>query len=178
MNELPTQEYLNECISYDINTGECFWKHRDISHFKSESSYKMWNTRFSGKIIEGVDKSGKICLNLDNKQYALHRLIFKMNYGGDPSKYLKHKDNNVTNNKLENLYEDTVTTSGGNRNTPKHNTSGLTGASYKAIHKKWESEITYKGIRYYLGRFDTAEEAHAAYLKASDELKAGTYDKV
>jgi hypothetical protein len=138
----------------------------------------MWNSRFSGKLITGVDKSGKICLNLDNKQYALHRLIFKMNYGVDPSKYLKHKDNNVTNNRLDNLYEDDVNSVGGNRKTPKHNTSGLTGASYKANGKIWESEITFKKNRYYLGRFNTAEAAHAAYLEASTKLKEGTYDKV
>jgi hypothetical protein len=178
MNELPSQEYLNECIAYDSNTGECFWKTRDITHFKSESSYKMWNTRFSGKQITGVDKTGRIRLNLDNKEYALHKLIFKMHFGIDPSKYLRHKDNDVTNNRIENLYEDDVMFTGGNRKTPIHNTSGLTGASYKANGKIWESEITFKNKRYYLGRFDTAEAAHAAYVEASNQLKDGTYDKV
>lgn len=178
MNELPSPEYLKECIEYDIETGECFWKIRDISHFKNQRICNMWNTRFAGTPINGLGSSGKICLNLDNRTYTLHRLIFKMHYGRDPNKYLKHKDNNSFNNKIDNLYEDDNNAIGGNRATPKHNTSGLTGATYKQAKKKWISEITYKSKRYYIGSFDTAEEAHQAYLKTSGELKAGTYDKV
>lgn len=178
MKDLPTQEYLKECIEYDEESGECFWKHRDTSHFSDANISKSWNARFSGKLINYIDKSGKICVRLDKQQYPLHRLIFKMYYGSDPSKFLKHKDNNIINNRISNLYEDDTSATSGKQKISKHNTSGLSGATFNQRQKKWISEITYKSKRYYIGSFDTAEEAHAAYLKASDELKAGTYDKV
>lgn len=36
--------------------------------------------------------------------------------------------------------------------------------------KRFSATIHFKGVRYYLGRFDTAEEAGEAYLKARKEL--------
>lgn len=50
---------------------------------------------------------------------------------------------------------------------PKH----LLGTYFSKSHNKWEASICYNGIREYLGRYATEEEAHAAYLKRHAEIK-------
>ena len=57
-----------------------------------------------------------------------------------------------------------------NKSLYKSNTSGLTGASFHKRIGKWQAYINVDKRRKCLGYFDTAEEAHAAYLKAKTEL--------
>lgn len=52
------------------------------------------------------------------------------------------------------------------------NTSGLRGASWVKESGKWKAQIGHKGKRIHLGYFDTAEEAHAVYVKAKEEINA------
>lgn len=52
----------------------------------------------------------------------------------------------------------------------KNNKSGYRGVSLNKRTNRYAADITFKGKRYHLGEFDTAEEAHDAYLKAKEEL--------
>lgn len=40
------------------------------------------------------------------------------------------------------------------------------GVSYDRKRRKWYARIAFSGVRYALGRYDTEEEAQAAYLEA------------
>lgn len=48
----------------------------------------------------------------------------------------------------------------------RSNTSGFPGVTKAGQGKKWKAELRAGGIYRYLGLFDTAKEAHAAYLQA------------
>ena len=52
----------------------------------------------------------------------------------------------------------------------KNNKSGYRGVSLNKRTNRYVADITFKGKRHHLGEFDTAEEAHGAYLKAKEEL--------
>ncbi|RGT62334.1 AP2 domain-containing protein [[Clostridium] innocuum] len=52
----------------------------------------------------------------------------------------------------------------------KNNKSGYRGVSLNKRTNRYAADITFKGKRHHLGEFDTAEEAHNAYLKAKEEL--------
>ena len=59
---------------------------------------------------------------------------------------------------------------------PFSNRSGIKGVSYDRERDKWFAQISYKGKRYHLGRFDTAELAGQARMEA--EKKLGITDMV
>ena len=52
----------------------------------------------------------------------------------------------------------------------KNNKSGYRGVSLNKRTNRYAADITFKGKQHHLGEFDTAEEAHDAYLKAKEEL--------
>lgn len=58
-----------------------------------------------------------------------------------------------------------------NRIRPQHNSSGFKGVHLDKRSNKWIARLTRNGKRVYLGRFDTAQEAHAvciAFVTAHD----------
>ena len=52
----------------------------------------------------------------------------------------------------------------------KNNKSGYRGVSLNKRTNRYAADITFKGKQHHLGEFDTADEAHDAYLKAKEEL--------
>lgn len=48
-----------------------------------------------------------------------------------------------------------------------NNTSGFKGVFWSKASSKWMSQIMARGVLYYLGLFDTLEEAHTAYCEAA-----------
>lgn len=54
--------------------------------------------------------------------------------------------------------------------TPKNNKSGIKGVSWDSRNEKWIAQIGFKGKNFYLGRFDTKEQAAEARKEAEDNL--------
>jgi hypothetical protein len=52
----------------------------------------------------------------------------------------------------------------------RNNKSGLLGAHYYSSRDCWESRIMVNGVKTFLGYFDTAQEAHEAYMIAKSTL--------
>lgn len=83
-------------------------------------------------------------------------------------KYIDHIDRNTYNNCVSNLRWCSFQENLGNRGISKHNKSG-----YKGVHfssGKWVAQICCNKKTYYLGFFNTSEEAALAYNKKSKEL--------
>lgn len=57
---------------------------------------------------------------------------------------------------------------GQNRRKNRNNTSGYKGVFYHAHTGKWMAIIHANGVRHYLGLYESAESAHAAYVKSAE----------
>lgn len=128
------------------------------------------SNRVAGETVPGCFRKGALVLRVDDRLYSTHRLAWLHVTGAFPLTGLDHKDGDFRNNRLSNLRLANQSENMQNQRRPhKNTTSGLLGASWDARRQKWSARITV-GDRYlYLGRFETPELAHAAYLKAKAE---------
>lgn len=81
-----------------------------------------------------------------------------------------HRDGNGLNNRRSNLRAATVPQNQHNRPIGRKNTSGFKGVCWSKRDGRWQANIRINGKKRSLGLHSTAEEAHAAYAKASAEL--------
>ena len=167
MNEL-TKELLDELLHYDMNTGYFTWKVRARCYFKSESSWKSWNTRYSNTRVGSIDGKGYLHVSIFKKLYRLHRLVFLHLYGEIP-KYVDHINRDKTDNRIENLRPCDCKGNAGNSGVHSHNTSGYRGVSLNSKTGKYHAQIKIHGKQTYIGRFDTKIEAAVAYNKKAQE---------
>jgi hypothetical protein len=106
---------------------------------------------------------GYIKMMIKRKMYKAHRLIYIYHKGEIADKLqIDHIDRNRSNNNIENLRLVT--------NQENHFNRGAKGFCFNKTRNKFEPQIRHNGKLFFLGRFDTAEEARTAYLKAKSEL--------
>ena len=77
------------------------------------------------------------------------------------SKVVDHIDGDRLNNDVSNLR---IVSNRENTSSYKNKTSKYVGVSYHKRSKKYQSSIYLNGKSTFIGRFDTEEEAHKAYL--------------
>lgn len=87
-----TQTEVASLFSYDSVSGNLTRLPRDVSEFKSEKDWKMWNTRFANNILTRRSEKGYVKLSYDSVDYAAHRLIWFIVTGSWPSKQIDHKN--------------------------------------------------------------------------------------
>lgn len=104
-------------------------------------------------------------IKINGRLYLAHRLAFLYMTGEFPQFQVDHIDRTKTNNRWANLRE---ATGAQNKQNTKHsmprNTTGLLGVSRSL--KRYIARIQSGGKSIYLGTFQTALGAHAAYRKA------------
>jgi len=155
------QARLKECLLYDEMTGRFAWKKR-ISNVKA------------GAIAGSLSPGGYWVIRLDNLLFMAHRLAWVYVHGVMPPAEIDHINGVRTDNRLANLRLATRAENGRNGRARKSK-SGLKGAILDKgrlgrLRRPWVARITQNGKLLHLGYFATAEEAHAAYMKAAREL--------
>lgn len=149
-----TAERAGELLSYSPETGI----------FSRKSSRH-------GESVGFLNAHGYVCFRVDGKSYYAHRLAWLMVHGEWPAGQVDHINGLRTDNRICNLREATNAQNCQNiRSARHHSRSGLLGASFHKGAGKWRSTINVDCRQVHLGFFATAEEAHAAYLKAKAEL--------
>jgi len=123
--------------------------------------------RWKAVKITPQGKRGYSLIGLDGKMYYYHRVVFKVcnpNWDITDSSRENEIDHicgvKPLNNRIENLRV---------LNRQQNNCNNLhfvKGYCYHKRYNKYQAQINVNGKRIYLGRYDTAEEARAAYLKA------------
>lgn len=152
--KMLTQDRLKELLDYDEHTGIFTWI---VSRGKCKA----------GSVAGIIHPSGYILIGVCWKKYLAHRLAWAFAFGEFPSKDLDHKDGNRSNNAISNLREATRSENKQNMHIARiGNSTGLLGASYDKQKNKYRAQICVNGKRKYIGLFETAKEAHAAYLSA------------
>ncbi len=156
--EALTAGRLRELMSYDKETGELTWR-------VSRGSIKSRST------VGRENGNGYLRTSVDGRDYYVHRLVWMYVYGAWPTDQIDHKNGSRADNRITNLRAVTTTENGGNRRQAKANSyTGLLGAHWYSAYGKFSSQIMANGIKMHLGYFNTAEAAHAAYIKAKREL--------
>lgn len=149
---LPSQEYLNNILEYDKETGKIYWKHRP-------DYPKKWNTRFAGKeaFTARMGEGNKYLYGAINyKNYYAHRVIWKIINNEDPIQ-IDHINGIKYDNRIENLRSVTISQNQRNRPISKNNTSGYNGVNWHPTAKKW----TVRTSDGYFGLFINIEDAIA-----------------
>ena len=154
---LPSLEVLNEWFDLDTATGVLSWKKKPQSRIKV-GQQAGWTQNHNGllRVSVTVPKHGR---------FLRARVVWKMHYQQEPPKVVDHRDRNSMNDAPSNLLDGT--NGWNNRNRAVSSASGLAGA-FPSSNKdgRWQSTIQIDGKTVYLGTFETALEANAAYLKA------------
>lgn len=164
-------EYLRECFEYsEESPSGLIWKDRPLSHFKRKELFLRFNKNKKCG-FNHLDKKGRNSwnVNLDGKRFLCHRIVYMLfNELLTSDELIDHIDGNPLNNCINNLRIASQKENLRNSKKRKSNTSGFKGVSKH--RNKWLSYIGFNSKQIHLGRFDTPEEAHAAYCKASKEL--------
>ena len=159
MVPLITHNELLKILRYEPETGHFWWINpRHKKHLSHPAGCIKYNRK---------DKTYKIiAINIKSKAYRGSRLAWFYVYKKWPVLEIDHINGETIDNRLVNLRE--LTRKQNSRNKiplVSNNTSGFNGVSWNEKHKKWRSDITYNGRKYYLGHFDDLENAKKARLE-------------
>lgn len=160
-----TQNRIKERLEYSPDTGIFTWRERVAKPGEDPAKVATWNTRYAG-CIAGVQTHGYIKISIDNQKHYAHRLAWMYVYGECPA-LLDHINRDGLCNQISNLRKATKRTNLAN-SARKDNTSGFRGVIPSANGKRFIAQNGGKRPSY-IGTFDTAEEAHAAYLASCAE---------
>ena len=129
-----------------------------------------WRTHKSGDVM-GSKQKGYTYISYKRKVYLAHRLAWFFIHGVFPNKFIDHVNQIKTDNRLCNLREASPLQNQYNRTHPqKRNLSNYIGVT-KVVSGytgsiKYVAQIRIRGVKTTLGRYNTVEEASAAYLSA------------
>lgn len=118
---------------------------------------------------------GYFSLNILGRQYQAHRLAWALFYGSWPIEQIDHINRVRTDNRIVNLRQATNRENSFNSDTPSNNTSGFRGVV--RVGNKWAAQTKVNRKHLWLGRYDTREEAFAAYCEATKKLAGAFYPK-
>ena len=122
-----------------------------------------------------VTSHGYLVVSLLGSKIYMHRLAFLLMTGELPSGVMDHIDGDRLNNRWANLRDVTSRMNTENKRSaqPGNKSAGLLGVYFHKQLQRYHASIKSKGKKYSLGTYETAEEAHQAYLQAKRRLHAG-----
>lgn len=164
-----TAEQLRELLNYAPETGIFTWA-------------VAGRGRNVGSPAGSKDHRGYIQLSLGPRKARLriymHQAAWLYVHGYWPVQDIDHINHDKSDNRIENLRELSRSLNQQNQIRPHaNNKTGFLGvyANKPGRKKPYLATIFVKGRHVHLGAFDTAEEAHAAYVEAKRRLHpAGT----
>ena len=149
-----TQARLKEVAIYDAETGQFVWS--------TNRGGFVQRGRVCGCVVNGY-----VSIAIDGKRHKAHRLAWLYVYGVWPKEEIDHIDGDKSNNRIANLREASHSENLQNQRIAiRSSSSGLIGASFYKRTGKWASVIKVDGKARHLGYFDTAIDAHKAYVNS------------
>ena len=153
-NDGLTADELRAALLYDPSTGV------------------FYRTLANGvkKVAGTIKRSNYVHIFIGGRQRFAHRLAWLYVHGAWPDGVIDHIDGNTLNNRIDNLRDGSQAMNASNRTKVS---SAKTSSKYVGVHfykkvaaKPWTAQITINSQRFYLGRFDTENEARDAYIAA------------
>ena len=143
---------------------------REVVHYDPETGKFTRKVRLAQRHQVGDDachpmSNGYLRIAIDSERYLAHRLAWLYVHGEWPKHDIDHINGDRTDNRIANLRVGTHAQNMQNRRRPQAGSrSGLIGASWDTHAGKWRAGVQLNGERIHIGMFDSAEEAHRAYL--------------
>lgn len=145
-----TQERLKELLHYDPETGEFTWL---VDHCRVRIGCRAGTKA----------KDDYVHITVDKHRTLAHRLAWLYMTGRWPNGIIDHANLNKSDNRFCNLREATFQQNNVNRKAKA--ASGYKGVC--RVGSRWKAMIWAGGTSRHLGYFDSAEDAHLAYVEAS-----------
>jgi len=140
----PIEDVLRR-VSYDPQTGLFI-------------ALKTAGRRRAGDVCGYPDRLGYVKVCFDGKWVMAHRLAFRIVHGRWPDGEIDHINGNPSDNRIANLRECT-------RSQNVMNTRRGNGVCWHKGRKKWQALVKARGKSYFLGHFDSREDAERAAIK-------------
>jgi hypothetical protein len=153
-----------------------------VLRYEPESGNFYWLVRRNGRNggVKPGDKAGKVLktgyvsIGAFNADWLAHRLAVLFMTDAWPIGDVDHIDGVPANNAWSNLRDVSHSINLQNRKVAtKANKSGFLGVRHIPLTNRWAAEITVGGKSRYIGRFETQEDAHNAYLRVKRILHIG-----
>lgn len=158
---------LNDTFYYE--DGVLYWKNCTRAHLtgKPAGSIKQPTKRNPGSYVE---------IRWLGRTFPAHRIIWELHFGPIETPYeIDHIDGDGLNNHIDNLRLATRQENQRNVALTSSNTTGFKGVSVFRNTGKFRADIRFNNKTKYLGQFETAEEAHFAYVSAAKKLHGEFY---
>lgn len=171
---LPSVEYLHECLSYCPETGVLTWKHRPREHFTCARGHQTFLSKFSGKVAGADSLRGYLFVGITylstSKMYYAHRVAWALHYGQWPTCQIDHVNGQRDDNRIVNLRD--VTCGANHRNKAKNqfNSSGHNGIAWDPRRCKWRARVMLNQRDIHLGYFDDIADAIASRERANERM--------
>ena len=149
-----TYDRLREVLNYDAHTGLFTWR------------IKIGRKVVVGRQAGSPKPTGYVSIRIDRKPYYAHRLAWCHVYGSWPAEEIDHINGIRHDNSISNLRQASRKQNMENR-VQATGKSGYRGVCWLKANQKWRASIVHNKKNIYLGLFDTAEEASAAYKEAA-----------
>jgi hypothetical protein len=154
-----TQARLKELLHYNSATGIFTWR-------------QSRGTRRKNAIAGSRHPKGYINISIDSKLHRAHRLVWLYEYGCFPDGEIDHINRVPFDNRRNNIQVVTRCQNTQNTGLQRNNISGHRGVGWNMQQQKWRARISIDGKTFYLGRFDTFEDAVSAYTAAASKHHA------
>lgn len=154
-----TAEEVRRHLSYNPETGEFRWL-------------------IGGKGRPGVGEIagcksnalGYWLIGLNYRRHWAHRLAWLVSHGQWPEHQIDHINGDRADNRLANLRLATHAENQLNRHKSRPNKHGLKGVDICPKSGRFRARVVVSSKKHNLGYFDTAEQAHAAFVEARARL--------
>jgi hypothetical protein len=153
----PPLSRFKQYLRYEPTTGAFFW------------------TVSPNRSVKAGDRAGRLSARgyrdicLWGEMYAAHRLAWLFVHKRLPLQQIDHRNGERDDNRIENLRLADPHTQAQNQKRRSNNSSGFKGVAWRKRSQRWQATIKLPTRLLCLGLFDTAEEAHAAYVAAARE---------
>lgn len=156
---------LREHLKYLPETGEFMWV--------KPSSYRLKPGDKAGT----RNGKGYVQIMLGGRIYTAHRAAWALTTGQWPTRDIDHINGIRHDNRIANLREASRSRNLLNVHRARpESLSGLKGATPIQGGTRWQARIHIDGRTHSLGCYDTAEEAHQAYVRKKREVAPEVFD--
>jgi hypothetical protein len=147
-------ERLAEILTYDRDAGTLRW---------TVSRPKMG----AGEIATRRGPKGTLVVAYNGSKLYAHRVAWALEHGANAIGHVIPTNGNFADIRITNLKEQARSDTLAGAKSRKTNSSGHKGVSRSSQSGRWIASITRNYQRFYLGEFDTKEEAAKAYAYAA-----------